>query len=188
MKYPSFIFKINWRLILTHLVASCFLVIATKQWVVLNDIEIIELVDKHGYPEALKYLVKQDNFETRLGTFANLISFAPLIGLLFAFLLSLILTLKKKALGLNSFLVLITGMLLNKKGFFSHSLIDTIFYAPGEWISRFGLCWKFVANGVILTLAGMFIFFSKWTIDFAFTHPKVETEQKQTANNEVRGL
>jgi len=170
MAFYDFMHKINLRLITVHLIATFFIILAARQFAMLNDTGIVESVDKYGLDEGLKHLVKEDNFSTRLAYFSLWINLSSLIGLLLAFIASLILTIKKKMFWLNALIVFIMAILLNRLGLYENKIIGTIFFSLGDLTSHFGLQYKFITNGTILTLAGLFMFLSKWTNNLALKH------------------
>ena len=170
--------KINWRQILTHLFATIFFIQAARQFSMLNDIEILKAIDKYGYSEALKYIVDQGNTGQRLFHFTLWINISVPIALLIAFIISVILTRKNKGFWQNSLIVLLIAILFNRLVFLDNKVIRIIFFSFGDLFSKVGLQYKFLANGVVLTLIGTFIFFNKLISNFAFN-----LRTKQQMNN-----
>lgn len=162
--------KIKWRIIALHLIATFFFVLGARQFGVLNDLGIVESVDKYGFQEALSVLVKEDNFSTRYAYFSFWLNISPLIGLLLALLVSLTLTIKRKIFWLNTIIVFVISILLNKLGLYESKIIDAIFFSLGNLFSSVGFQYKFTVNGIILTLVGLFIFLSKRAHKFALNY------------------
>lgn len=175
MTFSNFIHKINWPLIAIHLVATFFMIIAARQFAMLNDIGIIKSIDKYGLEGSLKHLYKDGNYSSRIAYFLIWTNLSGLIGLLFGFLISLGLTIKKKMFSLNALIVFIIALLLNRFGLFHIKIINTIFFSLGSLVSHFGLEYEFIINGTILLTLGLFIFFNKWTNNFAFNYQTKKT-------------
>jgi MFS family permease len=143
-------------------VASLFLVLATRQLVLLRDIELAKSFKDFG-SDALMHLTRKDNIPTRI-TYASLwTNLAPLIGLVVALIISLTLTTRWRLFWVNALIGFILGLILNRLGIFNYKIVNEILYYPGELTTQFGIQYEFIMNGVILTLIGLFIFFNKWT-------------------------
>ena len=97
-----------------------------------------------------------------------------LIGLVVAMTISLTLTIRKKMFWLNSLIVFIIALSLNWFGLYDNKVIDTIFFSFGKLFVGIGIPYKFIANGTLLTIIGIVIFFSKWTSNFAFKYRQTE--------------
>ena len=180
MKFPNLIYKINWRIILLHIVATIFIILCAQQFAKLNDIEIIKLVDKYGAENALKQLQKDTNYPSRISDFLLWNSISNLIGLLTAFILSFIIIIKKKMFWLNSLIIFILGLLFIRLGLFKNQIINTLFYSFGDLFPNFGLLYKYIINGTILLIFALLIFFNRWINNFALNYlsNKKDTETK----------
>jgi hypothetical protein len=180
MKLPSFIHKINWRIITAHVFATFFIILAAKQLSNLYDIEIIKLVDKYGAENAIKQLQKENNFSGRIAYFLFWNGASNLIGLLIGSTISLIIIIKKKIFWINSLIVFIIGLSFIRLGFFKNQIIQTLFYSFGSFFNDSGILYKCVINGIILVLFAVFIFFNKWTNNFALNYSmKVDPKTNQ---------
>lgn len=133
MTFSYYISKVNWQLIITHLVATFFIIIAARQFAILNDPGFIESFDKYGVDNGLKHLAKEDNFPTRLVYFSLWTNLSSFIGVMLAFVISLILTIKRKVFWANAIIVFIMVFLLNRLGLFNNKIIDTIFFHLAIW-------------------------------------------------------
>ena len=80
-------YKTNWRQISTHLFATILFILAARQLAMLNDLEIINAIDKYGYPEALKYLAAKGEIVQRLSHFTLWNNLAVLIALITTFII-----------------------------------------------------------------------------------------------------
>ncbi len=169
MTTSTFINKLNWRLILTHLVASLFLVLATRQLILLRDIELAKSFKDFG-SDALTHLTRKNNIPTRITYASFWTNLAPLIGLVVAFIISLTLTIKWRIFWVNALIGFILGIILNRLGVFNYKIVNEILYSPGDLISQFGIQYEFITNGCILILLGLFVFFNKWTKNYVLSY------------------
>lgn len=171
----SGVYKMNWRLIVVHLAAAFFFILAARQLTILSDIGVIESYDKYGSEGWLKGLGKKD-YASRLTYFSLWTNSAKSLGLLVAFIVSLVLVIKKKMFWLNALVVLFIGACLSRLGLFDNRVVDVVFFSPANLAAHFGgLPYKFITNGTILLLAGLVIFFGKRTNSFIVNHLTVET-------------
>lgn len=163
------IYKINWRQIATHLIATIFFIQAVKQFAILNNIEMIRAIEKYGYPEAFRHFTNEGNIGLSLSYFVLCQRISALIALLIAFIISLYLTIKNKGFWQNSLIVLLTALLLQRVGFMDNKITSAIFFSFGNFFSSLGLQYKFIANGTLLISIAAFIYFSKLTRNFIFS-------------------
>ena len=170
MKFPNFIFKINWRIIILHIVATIFIILSAKQFALLNDIEIIKLVDKYGAENAIKQLKKESDFSIRIVYFLLWNNMSILIGLLIAFILSFIIIIRNKMFWLNSLIIFVTELLFIRLGLFKNQIINTLFYSFGDMFPNFGILYKSIINGTILLIFALFIFFNRWINNFTLNY------------------
>ena len=169
MTQLKFIDKINWRQILVHLLGTFFLVLSAYQFAILHDIGFIKTIDKYGIDKAIKQMFTQfQDMPKRITEFTEWIYFAQLFGILIGFVISLVLTIKNKRFWLNSLIVLMLSIFLCQIGLFHNNIIKSISFSFGSMFVNFGLQYKYLANGTILLIIGLIIFFSKWANNFAF--------------------
>ncbi|GGF07271.1 hypothetical protein [Flavobacterium limi] len=163
MNFTNITNKINWRIIVVHIVATFFIIFATKQFAQLNDIELIKLVDKYGVENSIKQLKNDPNSPSRIAYYLFWNGASNLIGLIIAFLISLIICIQKKVFWLNGLIVFIVGLIFNKLGLLNGHTISRIFFSFYELFPHAAVQCKFFINGTILFLTAIFIFFNKWT-------------------------
>lgn len=179
MKLSSIIHTINSRIIITHVLATFFIILAAKQFSNLYDIEIIQLVDKYGAQKAIKQLQKENESSVRIAYFLFWNGASTLIGLLIGFIISLIIIIRKKIFWINALIVFIIGLASIRLGLFENQMIRTLFYSFGRFFIDSGILYKCVINGTTLVLFALFMFFNKWTNNFAFCHSiRVDSKTK----------
>lgn len=166
MTINNFISKINWRLFAIHLIATFFFILAARQFTVLNDMEVVVSAEKYGFPEAWEYLVEQDEFGVRFSNYTLWMAFAPLIGISISFTISVLIAIRQKVFWINPVLVLFAALFFNKLGLFDNELVDVVFFSFGRLFENIGLQYRFLANGTLLVLIALFLFFSKRLRDF----------------------
>jgi len=170
MKFQYFTDKIIWRIIIVHIFAIFFTILAAKQFAELNDIEIIKLLDKYGAENSLKELRKEPDSASRIAYYLFWKGISEVIGLLIGFVISLILFIKKKMFWLNALIVFIVGLSFIKIGVFKNQIIYRLFFSFDDLFPNVELQYKFVINGTILLLFALFLFFNKWTSNFALNY------------------
>jgi len=164
-------FKLNFRLIAIHLLASLFLLIAAKRFALLYDFEFVESLYKYGYPEFIKHLHTENDTITmgeRMATTILAIAIANLIALVTSFSYSLFISIKRKAFWLNSFLVLLICYSINILSLLDISIIKSTTNIVGNIFISYGLKYAIIINGIFNLLISVFLFFNKRIIRFIF--------------------
>lgn len=169
MRFSDYIKRLSWKQILFHIIGTIFLVFAVQQFLMLNDMEILKYYDKYGVDIGLKLLFeKYQNMQQRITYYIFWITLAPIIGILIGFLISIILEIIYKRFWLNSLVMLVLMIIINRLGFFQMDSMKVIFLSFGKLFNHLGLQFKFIANGALLLLIGYFLFFSKLTKNIVF--------------------
>lgn len=157
MTLSGFISKLNWRLILIHLLACWFFYYATVELAILYDYKfLIHLMITH-YRGNTDFV--RSNFDILW------MGMAELISILIAFLVSLVVSIRKKWFWLNSVIVLLSafGLMILwarlKVRFTPWHYLKQIFLTPGEIFDN--TVWFFVINGSVLLAIGLCLFFLK---------------------------
>lgn len=170
MKFPYFTHKIIWRVIIVHIVATFFIILAAKQFAELNDIEIIKLLHKYGAEDTLKQLQKEPDSPSRIAYYLFWKDISEVIGLLFGFIISIIIMIKRKSFWLNALIVFMTGLAFINLRLFRNQIIQKLFFSFDDLFPNVQPQYKFVINGTILFLMAQFIFFNKWINNFALNY------------------
>jgi hypothetical protein len=161
----KFIHKFNWRLITIHLFAAICLVWAADQLVLIPNVELIKGIAKLEMSEALK----QKDFRQNFLAFIQTEGIFRLTGLLISFIISLLLTIKRKVFWLNSLIPFLIVILLFRSKFFDNTLVHSIFLFPGRLANPLGLIYNFMINSVIYLILGLLFFFNKRANKYAYT-------------------
>ena len=170
----------NLRIILIHLFATILIIAGAKQFAVLKDIRLVETISNYEYgtKEFNVHLTKTGNINSgeRMAYYLRWTFYSALLGLFVSFIISFIICFRKKALWLNSFIVLIVGLFIQKL-LFNLSIVRQITNSFGELFISFGLQYTVIINGLLWTTVGLLIFFNKWTNKF------IIDSQETTATN-----
>ena len=160
MTLPTFIQKLNWRQMLMHFVATWFFIYSFRQLAFLTNVKKYQAVQILIYSGESKFseFLKHTNF-----TFAQVITYffyandAWLIGLLVAFVISLIIAKRWKWFWVNSLIVLLVVFTLKRLDFLGWSYLKEIFLEPGHLFHNTAL--YLLVNGLVLLALGIFVFF-----------------------------
>jgi hypothetical protein len=163
MLQKTIISKLNWRLIMIHLIATTFVIYGMRQFAWLTDIDLNDALSKYGIDFQKHLLRTNDLTDTkRFLLYISRISYTCLAALILSFAISTILTIKWKIHWLNPFIVLIGGFLFYRFRIFNYSFYSSPTNFIGDSFSKFGLQFPFIINGVILLTIGLFLYFSRW--------------------------
>ncbi|WP_018342564.1 hypothetical protein [Cytophaga aurantiaca] len=159
----NFILKINYRLILIHLLASVFILLGAERFALLYDFELFEISSKE---EVVKYIENGQISATRLSYYLLVHKSGGLIGLLISFLISLMICIKKKIFWLNAITIFITAFFLYRFDILDSMHITMPINSFVDLFAGDNLMVYVIASGLILISIGLFLFFNKWTICF----------------------
>ena len=154
---PNFISRLNWRQILIHFVAFCFFIYAFQTLVFLYDTKIVDIIRQKGDQDIDTALTNNGTDASDLVWFTFLLSTSGLIGLLVAFIISLIVSLKRKWFWLNPLICLFITYFLYRFNFLGWTYLKKIFWMPGKIFHSTTL--EFLISGLILLAIGIFCLF-----------------------------
>ena len=161
----TFISKLNWRQVLIHffgawLIAQSFPLL-TKLCSIKSyeNLQIITGNDK----EKIQLLLNNDFYNDAFFYFW-FTEATWILGLLAAFIISLVIAKRKKWFWVNSLIVFILLFVLMRWKISGWGFLKYIFLAPGE-IFRSNLLWL-LTNGLVLLGLGLFVFYYKKFNDF----------------------
>ncbi len=141
---------------------------ATRQIGFLTDMKIITAIDKHGYPNALNYLLDESNIAVRIARFSLWLNLSVIVGLIIGFIISRMLTKVKGDFEFNPVVMLLLALILNKLGFFGNNTINSIVFSFGNLFTNLGLQFKFIASGILLSIISLVIFFFSRSLTHSF--------------------
>ena len=154
MTLSQFVSKLNWRLMLVHLIACWFFIYASMELAALYDINIFkELKD-----------IRSNAVQRRIFYDAIWVSLGEDAGVLTAFIISLVLSIKHRWYWLNSVIVLLVGFFLNRFDLFGWQFLKHIFLKPGLLFKSY--IGYYLTNGLIMLTIGLLLFFLKWSVRF----------------------
>ena len=148
--------KLNITLIGLHLISAILFIWAFNQLFWLYDTDLMQ--------EYLENGVASTNLfgEEKLMNLLIAQAIASLIGLLLSFLVSLTIVVKNKKGFINSVIVLVLALLLNRFELLNSDIIKQIITFPGKALFD-SFIWTTLSNAIILILISLWIQFSKLT-------------------------
>lgn len=152
--------KINYVQIIFHFIATYFIIFSFHSFSGLYNIKLIELTEIYGVKYIMTNYEKHGITLEEITYFSFWPSVACLAGIVFGFVISIVISMIKKWSILNSFIVLIITYLLYRFDLLGWDYIRK-FISVGRFIDDYQS--KFIINGSFLLIIGFIIFFSKWT-------------------------
>lgn len=152
--------KINYIQIVFHFIATYFIIFSFQSFSWLHDIKLIELTEIHGAKNIMDNHEKYGITLKDIAFFSFWPSVACLAGIVFAFIISVVISRFKKWSVWNSFITLIIIYLLYRFDLLGWDYLRS-FLSIGRFIDDYQS--KFIINGSFLLATGLIIFFSKWT-------------------------
>jgi hypothetical protein len=149
--------KLNWRLLLVHFIACFLFIYGSKLFGILHDLDIVAVYEKYKKINSID--------ASRIAVDAVWVATAQLLGLLSAYLISLLISIKYKWSRVNSLVILVISYFLWRAGFFGWAQLSFIFLAPGSFFKD-DVIWYYLINGSVMLGLGLMLFYSKWTIQF----------------------
>ncbi len=157
IKLNKFISRINWRLILLHLIAAWFFIEAFKELSYLHDLKWREVFTQKWLRESYD--------KSRLIAAIDYPYYFASLGLLVAFIISLGISIKQHWFWVNSLIVFIIGYLLYRLGFLGWNFFKYIFLQQGK-LFPFDSAAHYLADCLPMLALGLIIFFSGFTNRF----------------------
>jgi len=165
MTLSDFKAKLNWRLILVH-IAAC--------WFFFHAFRILSQLYDLPFVEAIKHSSNMKQFGAERITYDALwFSLGGNIGILVAFVLSLIASKIRHWYWVNSLLAFLLACLLCRFDFAWHYL-KIIFLTPGDLFHT--LLWQLITNGSIMLAIGLLLLFLNGVARFIDGRKQVEVE------------
>ena len=165
MTLSNFLSKLNWRLMIVHILACWFFFHALWQLGLLYDYNYVEEIrrhiNKHNYRDFNIYTGLDFQRIAVISFNARMISLG---GLLSGFVISLLLSFKHKWFWVNSVIVLLVTFILFSIDRFYFDYLRPVFQAPGK---LFRPDWAHIlANGLVMLAIGLLLFLLKRVIKF----------------------
>ena len=149
--------KINWRQILIHFLASLFFMYAMKTIMLLYDVELIELEDR--IKDINWFLrIRQTKSSDEIFNYILWTSIGGAIGIFISFIISLIISLRKKWFWLNSLIAFAIIFILRRTARIESDYSDYSNFLPGHF---FSIKTEIILNSTLLIIMGILIFTSK---------------------------
>lgn len=149
--------KINSLQLLFHFIATCLFVFSFNSFSFLYDKEYLEAIDEYGVKEILNDPEKYGQTVQNMVDFNLIISLSSITGIFIAFIISVLISIRKRWLIWNSIIVLVMNFLLNRFDIFD--FLNPRFISPAQFIDS--LFFKCLTNGVFFLIVGLVVFLSK---------------------------
>jgi hypothetical protein len=159
MTLLNFISKLNWRQILLHFIAFWFFIHAFETFSYLTDTKLVEFFRHSNQPITSAALEENSLSASNMFELIFKSTVANLIGLLVAFIISLVISIRQHWFWVNSLIALLIMFIPINLGFLSWKYLREIFWVPGQLFSDTTI--EFLINGIILLTIGLLIFFWK---------------------------
>lgn len=171
MAVHNFISRLNWRHILIHFVAAWFFMYAFQTLATLHDIKLVDIFRQSDAGNIRNNLELNGRTVSDLSYFKLWNGIGKTPGLLIAFIISLIISIRKKWFWFNSFIVLMLMYILSWFGLTGWKYLKRIFLKPGDFFEN--TTFEFLINGLILLTLGLLTFFLHHTNKFIVTGSKM---------------
>jgi hypothetical protein len=145
--------KVNYKLIISHAFAGFFLIWAIREFVYIYDSELLRIYDHIDIIDAWRL----DNKAERLAKFIAYKITASYTGIILSFIISLIITFRKKLGAINPIIVFTITVILLKVDLLTNDHVENVVYFPGEIIYGFSVQ-SVTFNGILLTLISLIIY------------------------------
>jgi len=159
MTLKNFISRLNWRQILLHLIAIWFFIYAFETFAYLTNTKFIELF-RHSDQQITRTTLEENGISSsNITDLLFTVTAAGLSGMVVGFIISLIISIRQHWFWVNSLIALLLFLIPVNLGFLSRQSLTKIFWVPGQIFSDTTI--EFLANGIILLVIGLIIFFWK---------------------------
>ena len=157
-------YRLNFRQILIHFIATWFFMFAFQTLFSLHEIKMINIYRLVDRTKVIYEFDKQGITATDFVNFTFWTNVGKTVGLLIAFIISLTISIKNKWLWVNSFIILISAYGLAWTEFLGLNFLQNIYYLKG--LTSIPLILLLTAIASIFTLLGIITFFHRKTNQF----------------------
>ncbi|RXK62076.1 hypothetical protein ESA94_03430 [Lacibacter luteus] len=159
MTLQNFIAKINWRQILIHFVAFWFFIHAFQTLSFLYNTNLVDIVRHSNGQDTVNVLTNNGTTASDLVYFQLWTSVSGFIGLLVAFIVSLVISIKRHWFWVNSLIAFIATYFLYRYDILGWTYLKKIFWFVGQKFNNTTI--EFLFNGIVLLTIGLLIFLLK---------------------------
>ena len=157
MTPQTFISRLNWRQVLLHFVAFWFFIHAFQTLSYLYDTKLIDTLRQSDGQDTIKILEDSGTSSVDLTYFLLWTNASGLIGLLVAFIISLIISFKRHWFWMNALIAFILTYLLDRFDLLGWTYLKPFFLYLGQKFNNSTV--EFLVNGIILLTIGLLILF-----------------------------
>ncbi|WP_460554679.1 hypothetical protein [Ferruginibacter profundus] len=156
--------KLNWRQVLIHFIAAWFFMYSFHTLAVLHNTNLIDILRHSDKGDLTNALSKNQVSSIEVSYFVVWTSIGNTLGFLVAFIISLIISIKRKWFWFNSIIVFVLVCILSRFELLGWDFLKNIFLTPGEIFGNITL--EYLTNGIILLTLGLLTFFLSKTTKF----------------------
>lgn len=164
MVLQKFISRLNWRQIAIHFIASCFLVYAFKILAYLYDTKFVDHIRHSNLGQKIQGIDLDYYSSADFVNFIRIPFYSAMFGLLIAFLISLIISIKQKWFWFNSLITFLLTYFLYRFDYLGWDYFKKIFLSLGQLFNNTFI--EFLLNGTLLLTIGLLLFFLKPLMQF----------------------
>ena len=157
-------FRINWRQVLIHFIGMCLFIYAFQILVYLLDIKLVETIRNSTDKEVIPNLENNGTTITDIFNFSIKVGISGFIGLFFAFLISLAISLRKRWGWFTSVLTFLLVFLFYKLGILASASITEYFLTGTRLLKNIVV--EYALWGCLFLIIGLFAFISKPSLRF----------------------
>ncbi len=164
MTQTSFISRINWRQILPHFIATCFFIYSAQMAVYLFDTHLVDIIRQSSNEDVKTNISDNGTTVSQLFYFSMRIGMAGFIGLIVAFFISLLISLRHRWFWFNSVITFALAYVCYKLNLLGTTYITAHFLNAIGFLKNTFL--EFFICSFTLFLLGLLVFFSRLTRKF----------------------
>jgi hypothetical protein len=159
MTLQNFIVKINWRQSLVHFVAFWFFIHAFQTLSYLYNTNLVDTVRHADGKDTIKTLTDNGTTASDLVYFELWTSISGFIGLIVAFMISLVISIRKHWFWVNALIAFAMTYLLYRFNLLGWTYVKHFFLYLGQKFNNSTV--EFLFNGIVLLIIGLLFFFLK---------------------------
>ena len=157
MTLQKFISRLNWRQIVIHFVSSSFFVYAFKTLAYLYDTKFLDHLRRYKQGYKIEGVDNIHYSSTDFITFLRVPLYSAMAGLLVAFLISLLISIRQKWSWFNSLITFLLTYFLYRFDLLGWDYLNKIFLSFGQLFSNTFV--EFLLNGTLMLTIGVLLFF-----------------------------
>jgi hypothetical protein len=177
MTLQKFISRLNWRQIVIHFIASFFFIYAFMTLAYLYDSKLLDRIRLSNQVDKIQGIETVKYSTVDFINFLRIPLYSAIVGLWIAFIISLVISIRRKWFWFNSLITFLLTYFLYRFDLIGWRYLKNIFLALGQLFNDTFI--ELLLNGTLMLTIGLFLFFLRPILRFIDNGNKLRDHYSQ---------